>query len=229
MLLQLETVSLRGSREENMDVWLLKEPFGEKKVWDTDISPLLGGVFDGVGSLHHSTLAASLAAEKLARVFYQVEKETVKERLLHAGWAANDKVVALNRSMGLFDAAATLTAGAFAGTRMHLLALGDSPGYLYRNKTLTPLFTPMRGDHGQLLGYLGQESPDFYTGEVELRDGDVVLLATDGIMPEKQLHWALQLGLSAKTIAWLSTRKRYADNATLIKITVQAGDCGKVM
>lgn len=223
MILKLEAATLCGDREENMDVFLVKEAFGQKELWDTTVSPLLCGVYDGVGSLRHSALGAALAADKMSQVFYQTEG-SVAERLLRAGWAASDKVLALNRSLGRFDAASTITAAAFQGSQMELLALGDSPAYLYRNKMLTPLFTPMRGEEGQLLGFAGQESPDFFTKTEELHAGDVVILATDGILPEKLLCWALRLDLSAKTIAWLSTRKKYADNTTLVKISVLKED-----
>ena len=79
-------------------------------------------------------------------------------------------------------------------------------------------------DGNRLLAYAGTfREPEFVYGTLDIQPGDIILLASDGIMNEKILTWALRFGfgLSAKQIVQLSTLRRYSDNCTIIKIQVE--------
>ena len=77
-------------------------------------------------------------------------------------------------------------------------------------------------DGNRLLAYAGTfREPEFVYGTLDIQPGDVILLASDGIMREKMLALALRFNLSVKQIVQLSTLRRYSDNCTVIKIQVE--------
>lgn len=230
MKLKIEAASGIGSRMTQEDCLLL----GEKSIEtlprqnvsaffvDTDKKPFLVGVLDGVGSCSYASLASSMTAAKIQTAFYEGDEQlTAAERLDSACEQASEKLAMLNHSFGSIEAATTITAVAFSEGRISLWAVGDSPSYLYRQNRLTPLFKPM-GEGNRLLSFAGANAcPECISTTQELKAGDVVLLATDGVLGQKWLLWALRMGLSAQTIVRLSTLKRYADNATIIMIKVE--------
>ena len=233
MQLKIEAASGIGSRMTQEDCLLL----GEKSIEtlprqnvsaffvDTDKKHFLVGVLDGVGSCSYATLASSMTAAKIQSVFYSKEEGneqlTAAERLDSACKQACKKLAVLNQSFGSIKAATTITAAAFSEQQLNLWAVGDSPAYLYRKHTLRPLFETMN-DGNRLLSFAGANAcPECISTTQELTAGDVVLLATDGVLGQKWLLWALRMGLSAQTIVRLSTLKRYADNATIIMIKVE--------
>lgn len=191
---------------------------------DTGKNPFLAAVLDGVGSCSYASLASSMTAAKIQSVFYSKEEGneqlTAAERLGTACGQACEKLAVLNQSFGSIQAATTVTAAAFSERQLHLCAVGDSPAYLYRQDRLTPLFKPM-GEGNRLLSFAGADArPEYISSTKELEAGDVIILATDGVLGQKWLLWALRLGLSVQTIVRLSTLRRFADNSTLIKIEV---------
>lgn len=230
MKLKIEAASGIGSRMTQEDCLLL----GEKSIEtlprqnvsaffvDTDKKPFLVGVLDGVGSCSYASLASSMTAAKIKTAFYEGDEQlTAAERLDSACEQASEKLAMLNHSFGSIEAATTITAVAFSEGQISLWAVGDSPSYLYRQNRLTPLFKPM-GEGNRLLSFAGANAcPECISTTQELKAGDVVLLATDGVLGQKWLLWALRMGLSAQTIVRLSTLKRYADNATIIMIKVE--------
>ena len=232
MKLKIEAASGIGSRMTQEDCLLL----GEKPIEtlprqnvpaflaDTDKAPLLTAVLDGVGSCSYASLASSMTAAKIQSVFYSKEGNeqlTAAERLGTACGQACEKLAVLNQSFGSIQAATTLTAAAFSERQLHLWATGDSPAYLFRQNRLTPLFKPM-GEGNRLLNFAGADAcpEEFISSTKELETGDFVILATDGVLGQKWLLWALRLGLGVQTIVRLSTLRRFADNSTLIKIEV---------
>lgn len=231
MKLKIEAASGIGSRMTQEDCLLL----GEKPIEtlprqnvsaffvDTDKKPFLTAVLDGVGSCSYASLASSMIATDVQSVFYSKEVNeqlTAAERLGSACEKACEKLAVLNQSFGSIQAATTVTAAAFSERQLHLWAVGDSPAYLYRQNRLTPLFKPM-GEGNRLLAFAGADAcPEFISSTKELEAGDVIILATDGVLGKKWLLWALRVGLRTQTIVRLSTLRRFADNSTLIKIEV---------
>lgn len=230
MKLKIEAASGIGSRMTQEDCLLL----GEKSIEtlprqnvsaffvDTDKKPFLVGVLDGVGSCSYATLASSMTAAKIQTAFYEGDEQlTAAERLDGACEQASEKLAMFNHSFGSIEAATTITAVAFSEGQISLWAVGDSPSYLYRQNRLTPLFKPM-GEGNRLLSFAGANAcPECISTTRNLKPGDVIILATDGVLGQKWLLWALRMGLSAQTIVRLSTLKRYADNATIIMIKVE--------
>lgn len=239
MKLKFEAATSKGSRASQDDVFFLGErPIDAAPeqtvspvILDTDKEPIVFGVCDGVGSCSHAALGSNMAASEVQRSFYTKEDwcgdmsdpEIVKQKIANACSDASEKLSALNRSFGCIATATTISAIALKNNKMHFCCIGDSPLLLYRKHTLHPLFKPMH-DGNRLLAYAGTfREPEFVYGTLDIQPGDIILLASDGIMNEKILTWALRFGfgLSAKQIVRLSTLRRYSDNCTIIKIQVE--------
>lgn len=237
MKLKIEAATSKGSRATQDDVFFLGErPIDTAPeqtvspvILDTDAEPIVLGVCDGVGSCSHAALGSNMAAAEVQRSFYTKEDwcgdmsdpEIIKQKLRNSCQDANEKLSALNRSFGCIATATTISAIALKNNKMHFCCIGDSPLLLYRKHTLHPLFKPMH-DGNRLLAYAGSfREAEFAHGTIALQSGDVILLASDGIMREKMLALALRFNLSAKQIVQLSTLRRYSDNCTVIKIQVE--------
>ena len=237
MKLKIEAATSKGSRASQDDMFFLGErPIDaapeqtvSSVILDTDSGAIAAGVFDGVGSCSHASLGSSIAASEVQRSFYTKEDwcgdmsdpEIVKQKLANACSDANNKLKALNQSFGCIAAATTITSVAFLKGKMYFCCIGDSPLFLYKEHTLRSLFEPMH-DGNRLLAYAGTfREPEFVYGTLDIQPGDVILLASDGIMREKILALALRFNLSVKQIVQLSTLKRYSDNCTVIKIQVE--------
>lgn len=237
MKLKFEAATAKGSRASQDDMFFLGErPIDTAPeqtvspvILDTDAEPIVLGVCDGVGSCSHAALGSNMAASEVQRSFYTKEDwcgdmsdpEIVKQKLADACFDANNKLKILNQSFGCIAAATTTTSAAFSKDKMHFCCIGDSPLFLYRKHALRSLFEPMH-EGNRLLAFAGSfREAEFAHGTIALQSGDIILLASDGIMNEKILTWALRLGLSAKQIVHLSTLRRYSDNCTVIKIQVE--------
>ena len=239
MRLKIEAATAKGSRASQDDMFFLGErPIDAAPeqtvspvILDTDAEPIVLGVCDGVGSCSHAALGSNMAASEVQRSFYTKEDwcgdmsdpEIVEQKLRNSCQDANEKLSALNRSFGCIAAATTITAVVFLKSKMDFCCIGDSPLLLYRKHTLRPLFQPMH-EGNRLLAFAGSfREAEFVYGTLDIQPGDIILLASDGIMNEKILTWALRLGLSlsAKQIVRLSTLRRYSDNCTVIKIQVE--------
>lgn len=239
MRLKIEAATAKGSRASQDDMFFLGErPIDAAPeqtvspvILDTDAEPIVLGVCDGVGSCSHAALGSNMAASEVQRSFYTKEDwcgdmsdpEIVKQQLANACFDANNKLKILNQSFGCIAAATTTTSAAFSKDKMHFCCIGDSPLFLYRKHALRSLFEPMH-EGNRLLAFAGSfREAEFVYGTLDIQPGDIILLASDGIMNEKILTWALRLGLglSAKQIVRLSTLRRYSDNCTVIKIQVE--------
>lgn len=237
MKLKIEAATSKGSRATQDDVFFLGErPIDTAPeqtvspvILDTDAEPIVLGVCDGVGSCSHAALGSNMAASEVQRSFYTKEDwcgdmsdpEIVKQKLANACFDANNKLKILNQSFGCIAAATTTTSVVFSKSKMDFCCIGDSPLFLYKEHTLRSLFEPMH-DGNRLLAYAGTfREPEFVYGTLDIQPGDVILLASDGIMREKMLALALRFNLSVKQIVQLSTLRRYSDNCTVIKIQVE--------
>lgn len=237
MRLKIEAATAKGSRASQDDMFFLGErPIDAAPeqtvspvILDTDAEPIVLGVCDGVGSCSHAALGSNMAASEVQRSFYTKEDwcgdmsdpEIVKQQLANACFDANNKLKILNQSFGCIAAATTTTSAAFSKDKMHFCCIGDSPLFLYRKHALRSLFEPMH-EGNRLLAFAGSfREAEFVHGTLDIHPGDVILLASDGVMSEKMLALALRFNLSAKQIVQLSTLRRYSDNCTVIKIQVE--------
>lgn len=239
MKLKVEAATSKGSRASQDDVFFIAEKAIESPsehinvppiTLDTDAGAIAAGVFDGVGSCSHASLGSNMAASEVQRSFYTKEDwcgdmsdpEIVKQKLANACLDANNRLKALNQSFCCTAAATTITSVVFFKGKMHFCCIGDSPLLLYRKHTLRPLFEPMH-EGSRLLAFAGSfREPEFVYSTLDiLQPGDTIVLASDGILSQNLLVWALRFGLSAKQIVQLSTLRRYSDNCTVIKIQVE--------
>lgn len=196
MILKISAASRIGGRLSQDDCFVI----GERPVEsppshtvppifiDTGKNPFVVAVLDGVGSCAYASLAASMTAAKVQSVFYSKEGNeqlTAAERLGSVCEQACKKLGVFNQSFGSIQAATTVTAAAFSEGQISLWAVGDSPAYLFRQNRLEPLFKPM-GEGNRLLSFAGADAcPEFISSTKELEAGDVIILATDGVLGQK--------------------------------------------
>lgn len=165
-------------------------------------------VSDGMGGENAGEVAAGRVVEWLpALLAQQVGTGEGTEDDLHA--RMREAVVILNHRVreeasaldGVSRMGATVTAALLLGNQAHVVHMGDSRAYLFRDgetarltrdhsvvgmlleaEALTPSQAakhPMRGRLARYVGMGGNAKPDVTS--VVLRDGDVFLLCTDGL------------------------------------------------
>ena len=165
---------------------------------------LLAVLADGMGGAP----AGDCASRTVVRAFFESyarHAEPAPARLELAAWGANDAVAeAVNEDETLAGMGATLVAGLFFPDRCVWLSVGDSFIYLCRNATLQRL-NPLhiyateldalaeRGEISQEAAcnhperrqltsvVIGWPMEQVAAGELALKAGDVVLLASDGL------------------------------------------------
>lgn len=224
-------------RTQNEDRWLCDPAHG------------LFGVADGVGGLPGGAEAAQAAVEALARFAAGVTsaEEAAWVDVVHrANAAVRAEGLRVSPDTGI---ATTLTAGAVRGDTLHLVHVGDSRAYGWRDGVLTPLtedhslenearrqarrgrFLDVPPHHRQMLTRcLGQlQAPEVDVHARPLLAGDRYLFCTDGVtrlLPDGEL--ATLLGgsgdpvLLARTLVELAVRRGGPDNATAVVLVVDA-------
>lgn len=184
----------------------LQRPENEDSVliWENraGVDALLA-VCDGMGGHAAGREASTIAIESLAA---HLERDGAKgasrDRLLKAFEAANQAVLHSARTVPEWAGmGSTLTAVLIAGERLALINVGDSPGYLLRDGEMFPIAQdhswpaeqyraglleasevrdhPFRHRLTRAVGVWDDVLP--YTAEIDLEDGDVVVLASDGV------------------------------------------------
>jgi serine/threonine protein phosphatase PrpC len=165
-------------------------------------------VADGMGGEHAGEVAASRVVEWLPGLLKErIGSDDLSEDEMHA--RMREAVVVLNHRVrseasdleGVTRMGATVTAALLLGSKAHVVHMGDSRAYLFRDGALTRLTRdhsvvgmllerdaltprqaathPMRGRLARYVGMGGNAKPDVTS--VVLRDGDVFLLCTDGL------------------------------------------------
>ncbi|HEY1742592.1 MAG TPA: Stp1/IreP family PP2C-type Ser/Thr phosphatase [Granulicella sp.] len=165
-------------------------------------------VCDGMGGVAGGEVASAIAVEEFLKAFDaaiasgDADAETARSALFHAAVAANKAVYdrALlephHRGMG-----ATLVAAHVTGERLLVINVGDSRAYLFRDGEPTQLTldhtflseqvrrglmtqamadeSPMQSVITRAIGIEESVEPDLFG--VDLEQGDLVLLASDGL------------------------------------------------
>lgn len=182
-------------REENEDSVL---------VWESRAgADALLIVCDGMGGHAAGREASSIAIEMMAeRLADDGGRGASRDRLLNAFDAANRAVLEAARQVPEWAGmGSTMTAVLIAGDRLALLNVGDSPGYLIREGDVFPIFQdhswpaeqyraglidvsqvkdhPFKHRLTRAVGVWEDVMP--YTAEIDLEDGDLIVLASDGI------------------------------------------------
>ena len=176
------------ARERNEDAYLVNDP--------------LYAVADGMGGHRGGDVASTLALEVLAEMASRDSGETPLSRLVEEIKEANRRVMERGESeRDLRGMGTTLTAFVAAGDRGYLAHVGDSRAYRLRDGSLQQLtedhtlvqrmvregrLTPEEAAHHpqrsiltRALGVEGDLDVDDLT--LDLRDGDRLLLCTDGL------------------------------------------------
>ena len=196
--LEASWVSDRGwSRESNEDAFLAQPEDG------------LLIVADGMGGEQAGEVAAQRVIEWLPGLIeeYVGRPGALPDGDMHA--RLREAVVVLNNRVraeasqleGIVRMGSTVTAALLHNAQAHVVHMGDSRAYLFRDGALTRLTRdhsvvgillerdaltprqaathPMRGRLARYIGMGGNTKPDVTT--VVLREGDVLLLCTDGL------------------------------------------------
>lgn len=159
------------------------------------------GVADGVGGLPGGADAAQLAVDEVVAAL-RGQRSVKPDDLIAAAYAANTRVAALGQTLSpTIGIGTTLTFGVFTARQLLLAHVGDSRCYLLRDDQLELLTEDhsvenearhrrARGEHVEvhehfrnaLTRCIGQPTrPEVDTLALEVRRGDCVLFATDGI------------------------------------------------
>jgi protein phosphatase len=164
----------------------------------TDPSGALWAVADGMGGHGHGDLAAELVIDTFARLPHGAGGRA----LLHDAFAAaHAEVRRRARAEGLGPIGATVVALLIEGDRATIAWAGDSRGYLLRDGSLVPLTRDHSVvqeliDRGALTADAASLHPQAHVvtravgaservepafAELGLRDGDLLLLCSDGL------------------------------------------------
>lgn len=214
----------RGSRGEQEDAYA----FSDIIAADHRIEGLLAVVADGMGGHTSGEQASELALENFIDAFH-IATGTLRERFKAAALGANDALAQeLKKSPELEGMGTTLLAVGMTQAGVEWISIGDSPLYLWRDKTLKRLnedhsFRPMLHEmleSGKLTQADAAKHPfrnllrAAVTGaEIEMIDqpkeplkllaGDMIIAASDGVqtLSEEQIVSALTKSSQANASA----------------------------
>jgi protein phosphatase len=191
-------------RKNNEDSFVI---IGESTGDDTDTSPMLCAVADGMGGKDCGEVASSIAVDILQNEFYQLKnqtgdplvwKEWLQKTILKAQQAISKKSKDL-KIKGTIGT--TLVAAVIAGEKAVVANVGDSRAYLLRNDDLqqitkdhslvsllvekeliepSEIYThPRRNEIMRFLGQSAELEVDIF--ETDLVEGDILMFCTDGL------------------------------------------------
>lgn len=189
-----------GARKRQEDAWSAQVVSDD----DTGEGLLLAAVADGMGGLPAGDQASRITIRNFAGSYPLITKppvERLRPALLHANQAMR---TAIEADPSLRGMGSTLVAALFLEHRFHWLSVGDSHIFHWRGDALervNPLHTygreldarAARGEISAMRAVLhpqraaitsavmGLPLDEVAEGEVDLADGDVVVLASDGI------------------------------------------------
>lgn len=174
-------------RLENMDTVLI-----------TNDAKLIA-VADGIGSARGGKMASRLILKNLSTKWLDQNKalnikgDKVKDWLSKTVAQSNRELIQWNEINKNQDLGSTLVIASvdYEFSKITILNIGDSRGYLWRNNTLYRVtqdhsedFDPKTGQGGDLLYFIGGEGESFHFDlyEFPIQEGDKVLLCTDGLL-----------------------------------------------
>jgi serine/threonine protein phosphatase PrpC len=161
----------------------------------------LYGIADGMGGYAHGGVASSLALETFFDTFYKSNGISVPQKLRLGVQNANVGVYQAAQRLGVPRMGTTLTAVNLVGQTLNLVHVGDSRAYLIRDnlakcltndhtrvgemvrmRILSPEKVRTHAQRSVLNKCLGVGlfvQPDVF--QVPVRDGDIIVLCTDGV------------------------------------------------
>ena len=189
-----------GARKRQEDAWSVRVVADD----DTGQELLLAAVADGMGGLPAGDQASRITIRNFVGSYPLIRKppaERLRDSLGHANHAMRAAIEADSSLCGL---GSTLVAALFFEDRFHWLSVGDSHVFHWRGGALervNPLHTygrelDARAGRGEISAMhaalhperaaitsavMGLPLEEVAEGQVDLADGDVVVLASDGI------------------------------------------------
>jgi PPM family protein phosphatase len=199
-------------------------------------------IADGVGGAAAGDLASTVAVETIRRIDVTPESDLL-EILAGAVHRANDRIGELvDEDPAVEGMGTTLTAALFDGDQIALAHIGDSRGYLFRDGTLTQLtidhtWVQSMVDDGEITAeqarvhahrnvilkvLQGRDTDEPDLSLHEMRDGDRLLLCSDGLSdyvdPERieQLAGVEPLEQVASNLVQLALEAGAPDNVSVV-------------
>jgi serine/threonine protein phosphatase PrpC len=214
LVLVAEGRSVRGSTHEaNEDAWQIYERSGETP-------ELLAVIADGVSSVAGGRLASTLACDRLAQFLApdsSPELEDLVQFVAEIDWELRGQEEV---------SACTLSALWLNGRTASVVAVGDSPVFLFREQELSRVVGET--SRGYLKSFMGMGRDVVERIEVSIIDvlpGDVFILATDGVSEflgasTVQALWEVNPGAEAcaDAIASAVEQRRGEDDATVVVV-----------
>jgi protein phosphatase len=214
---------------------------------DAKASGWLGIVADGLGGHRAGDVASQLAVQITRDIFYRHSQATSIERRLRVAVESANGIIlrAGEESAERHDMASTITAGVIRASGLTVANVGDSRCYLSRNSRVRQLtqdhslvadmvrngeITPEQAVHHpqsnvitRALGTQPTVAVDIC--EVYLRDGDVVMICSDGLyrmVSESELLHALaaEPKYAVDTLVSLANERGGHDNISVIVVRI---------
>lgn len=209
----------RGKRENQEDYYAFADA---SDIDDEPLSSLLLVLGDGLGAHSGGSVASFVAVGSFVKAFHESD-QSVTWRLRMALDEANDTIGLLSRRLPLVSnpMGTTLVAALVTKKRLHWISIGDSPLLLFRDGAVTRInadhsLSPLldeRVRNGEMTEEEAMHHPDRHTLQAavlgmpllmvdhnsepfELRKGDIVIAASDGIftLTTRQLEELLSFG-----------------------------------
>jgi protein phosphatase len=225
-------------REDNQDAIRLSgdTPMADRRLF---------AIADGMGGYSHGGIASQTALETFFETFYGDTAPVVPRRLRRSVDAANLGVFQMAQRLGAVRMGTTLTAVTVVGQQLHVAHIGDSRAYLIRDnraqcltndhtrvgdmvrmKVIPPDKVRLHAQRSILTKGLGLSlfvQPDIT--QVELRDGDRLVLCSDGVWSVVEDQEFALLGASAahmtdfsQTLIDLALERKSDDNLSVVTI-----------
>ncbi len=209
----------RGKRENQEDYYAFADA---SDLEHEPLSSLLLVLGDGLGAHSGGSVASFVAVGSFVKAFHESD-QSVSWRLRMALDEANDTIGILSRRLPMVSnpMGTTLLGVLLTKSQMHWISIGDSPLLLFRDGALSRInadhsLSPLldeRVRNGELTPEEAMHHPDRHTLQAavlgmplmmvdhnaepfELRKGDIVIAASDGIftLTDRQLEELLSFG-----------------------------------
>jgi len=242
-----------GSRGQQQDSFGFSDPLGEAFQAH---GGFLAVVCDGMGGMEHGDIASQTAVRAVLEAYgRKTPEESIPQALERSVHQANERVYAAAQSLGVAEGAGTtLVAAVLHGTSLHYISVGDSAlfhlskgrlrmvnrPHVYANLleqavasgSLSREAAANHPDREALTSFIGVQTLkeiDRNTEAWPVRDGETILLATDGLF--KTLDPVEMLScLTGDPRSWpaalvkrtLDKHAEMQDNVTVLAVTLQS-------
>jgi len=201
-----------NKRQSNMDSLLLKERYINY------VGSLLAVVCDGVGSMSHGGVAASMAVHMLGEWFDGVSSaELIGLKMRDAIVRINAHIISEARIQN-YETASTLSALLLIERDFYIAHVGDSRIYQYSDDALSPLTTDDVTDAGKLTSCIGHTEEIFMQYYEGASSGNIFLLCSDG------LHKRMDAAYVAKSLGNLNKKHLSKQCESLAHHVIERGE-----